>query len=366
MTRVDLAPRTRHGVDAQRLAQARESFFERSMELLAIATAEGYFVDISDSWERVLGYPRERILETPYLDFVHPDDIDATIEAMGALGRGEHVAGFRNRYFTADGDICWLEWNSVHDPAYDLTFGIARDVTIEQQLTESLQAANAELQARAEIGDQFIATASHELRTPLTSIVGFASTIRERWSDLDPEQVRSFVDVIADQGDRLLDIVDALLSMARLDAGKVTVSIEPVAVEPALVDAARLVEAHDVRIDVDGDPVVRTDRALFAQVLSNLVTNAVRYGAPPIELGARADGDGVAILVRDHGEGIPEEFRPFLFDKFAQAHRGLTDPVYGTGLGLSIVRGLVDSMGGTVRYEPADPGSSFIVWLPAA
>ncbi len=364
---MDIAPGTRQGVDPARLAKARESFFERSGDLLAIATSDGYFVEINDAWMRVLGFSRERILNTPYLDLVHPDDVSITVDAMQALDRGERVSGFRNRYLTADGGIRWFEWNSALDPAYDLVFGIARDVTNEQLLKESLHAANEELRARAELRDQFVSTASHELRTPVTSIVGFASTIRDRWDELDVSQVRAFVDIIADQGERLLVIVDALLSMARLDAGAVQVRGEPVAVAPAMASAGNLLDTSDVRISIDGDPVVQADPALLAQVLTNLVTNASRYGSAPIELTASTDGDErVVLAVRDHGDGVPAAFRPYLFDKFAQARRGLTEPVYGTGLGLSIARALVESMDGTLDYEPAEPGSRFIVRLPSA
>lgn len=361
------SPDHRGSVAPARLDIARESFFDRSLDLLALADRDGYLVDVNDAWTATLGWDKQELLARPYVEFVHPDDVDATIAATRSLAEGAPIIGFVNRYRHRNGTWVWLAWNSYMEREFDLVFGIARDVTHEHELEQSLRHANAELLSAAERRDQFVATASHELRTPVTSIAGFASTMRERWASFDETDLQRFVEIIDVQAGRLVRIVDDLLTMARLDAGGLPLRIEAVPVRPMLEEARLLANGVDMNVECAGDVVARVDPDLLAQVLANLVTNSIRYGRPPIRLAATSVGARVRIEVADHGEGVPQSFRDQLFEKFTQVPRNLSDPAYGTGLGLSIVRGIVEAMGGTVRYEEAPGGgAAFVVELDAA
>jgi PAS domain S-box-containing protein len=363
------APTSQSGrTDQARLAQARARFFEHSLDLVCLANPDAFFEDVNGSWTRTLGWSREQLLARPYVEFVHPDDVEATNEAAKALVDGETVVQFTNRYRHADGGWVWLEWAARLEPDLQLVFAIARDVTRERELKHSLSTALDELQARAELRDHFIATASHELRTPVTAIAGFSATMRDRWDDLDEPQLRRFVEIIDGQSTRLLRVVDGLLSMARIDAGVVRADLGPVDVCDALSEAAGLAGDVPVEVRCAADQFALADRGLLDQVLMNLVTNATHYGRPPIELQGEVDAEADVIRIRvvDHGDGVPEAFRPYLFDKFTQAQRVLTEPVHGTGLGLSITEALVHAMGGQIGYEPhCGGGACFIVDLPA-
>jgi PAS domain S-box-containing protein len=355
----------RSGFPADAVRRARAAFFDLSLDLCCIADLDGRFLDVNGSWELALGWTRAQLTARPYLEFVHPDDRQSTIDAQVDLRDGVRVIEFQNRYRHADGSWRWLSWRAIPDVDAGIVYAIARDVTDQRRLEQELRDANDEQRAAAELKDRFIATASHELRTPVTSIAGFSATIRDRWDDLEQSSVRSFVELIHEQSQRLLRVVDGLHAMARLDAGAVHAALVPVDAR-AVLDAAALV-ADDTVVDVhcDSDLSMLADRRLLDVVLHNLVTNAVQYGRAPLHLSACSLGDVVRIRVEDHGDGVPESFQPYLFDKLAQASRVLTDPVFGTGLGLSITEALVHLMRGRIHYEDRDGGGAcFVVDLP--
>jgi PAS domain S-box-containing protein len=237
---------------------------------------------------------------------------------------------------------------------------------LERSASE-LRQANEELRKADELKSHFVAIASHELRTPLTSILGFASTLLRFWSRLTDEQRRSQVAIVEEQAQRLSRLVDDLLTMSRIEAGVLETRTRNVHLASAV---ARFVEAFpdrapDIVLGVDDAVRVKADPDHLEQILVNYVSNALKYGEPPIRVEARGDGDWVAIRVRDEGQGVPPEFEARLFEEFAQApsaHGGS-----GTGLGLSIVRGLAVAQGGDAWYERNEPhGSCFAVRLPAA
>lgn len=353
--------------DPEELRQARESFFDRSLDLLCLASFDGWFVEVNAAWERILGWTADDLVSRPYVDFIHPEDIDATLCAATSLADGGDVIRFHNRYRHRDGSWRSLTWTAYADQERRLIYAVAHDVTEERRLQERLHGANEELRAVAEHKDQFVATASHELRTPITAIAGFASTLLRYWDGLADGERREFVSIIDQQSTRLARLVDDLLRMALLDVGAVSVELGDVPIEPVLSEAARLATGYELRISCDEQLAARADRDLLVQVFANLITNAVRYGAPPFDLVASRREDGIAVRVDDHGPGVPDEFRPHLFAKFAQARRTLTDPVHGTGLGLSICEALLEAMEGSVAYEPRDGGgASFVVTLPPA
>jgi signal transduction histidine kinase len=231
---------------------------------------------------------------------------------------------------------------------------------------ERLERLNEELQVASDLKSNFVAMASHELRTPLTAIEGFAGTLQHRWDDLDDADKRSFVEVIDAQAQRLGRLVGDLLTLSRIESGRL--QAQPAAVPVHDVVQRTVRELGDVEVAIDCPPEleVRTDPDHLQQVLLNFLSNARAYGAAPIALTAHEDDRWVEIVVSDHGPGVDPEFVPQLFDRFARApvaerHDGSS----GTGLGLSIVEGLAEANGGSVWYEPNEPtGARFGVRLP--
>lgn len=226
-----------------------------------------------------------------------------------------------------------------------------------------------QLQAATAVKDEFIAVTNHELRTPLTTILGYAQTLQTRWPELEDEQRLEFIGHIRRQGGRLRALVEDLLTLSSAQAGALELELTPVPVRRAVDEAIAQngLAASEVRNDCDPQIQVLASEDRLVQILTNLTSNALKYGAAPIEITARAAGGAVELRVCDAGAGVPETFVPRLFEKFSQASHGVSRTAEGTGLGLAIVQELAEAQGGTVWYEPNEPvGSRFCVRLAAA
>jgi signal transduction histidine kinase len=214
----------------------------------------------------------------------------------------------------------------------------------------------------------FVSMASHELQTPLTSVIGFAETLDQRWDAIDDAERRRFLRIIRDQGRRLSRLVTDLLVLSNLDAEIERPRDEIVdlsnALQLAIRDAAVAVDADSVsmsagvRVLAGEDDVVR--------VLVNLLSNAGKYGRPPITVQVATSSGWVTVRVIDQGDGITEADRAHVFDHFVRG-TDLPSHVEGSGLGLAISRALARAHGGELRYENVpEAGSCFALSLPAA
>lgn len=230
---------------------------------------------------------------------------------------------------------------------------------------EALRRANTALLEASRTKDMVISVASHELRTPLTAILGFTETLRERDDAVDAGSRASYLDIIASQGNRLLRLIDDLLTVGRIEAGRARPQGTPVLVVQAL---QVLTEQHSAEVEVHGprDAVALVDPDHLDQIVLNLLTNAQKYGAPPVWVEVEDDAEQVSVAVIDAGPGVPEQFVPNLFDRFTQASSGEARLGSGAGLGLAIVHGLAEANDGSVDYERAAGRSRFVVRLPMA
>jgi signal transduction histidine kinase len=213
-----------------------------------------------------------------------------------------------------------------------------------------------------ELRANFVAIASHELRTPATSVYGVLKTLFERDAQLNEGLRREMLRVGVEQGERLTRLLEELLDLSRLDARGVSVRPRPLVLASVLgeIVAQTLPAGTTVRVDVAEDLVVAADRLVLERVVSNLLGNAVRYGAEPITLTAEVGNAALRITVEDSGEGVAEEIRPSLFERFARTE---SDNV-GSGLGLSIARNYARAHGGDLVYEPDVGGARFILTIP--
>lgn len=243
--------------------------------------------------------------------------------------------------------------------------------TTSQQLelaNTTLQVTNQELQAVNQAMRDFVAVASHDLRSPLTAILGFAQALTELWTELDDTQKLDFIGSIQRQSTNLSRMIEDLLTVSQLEAGALDVHRDVVPLCEAMQDLTDIFPSRTAELTIAHalDFIVVVDRDQLRRILVNFVGNALKYGAPPIVVEASSHDGSVEIRVRDHGRGVPQDFRPRLFGKFARSDSAKASGITGTGLGLSIVRGLAQANGGDVWYEPNLPnGSVFGVRLPS-
>jgi two-component system, sensor histidine kinase and response regulator len=221
--------------------------------------------------------------------------------------------------------------------------------------------------------DEFIATVSHELRTPLTSITASLDLLGELADANLSEAGRELIGIAQANGQRLACLVNDILDIEKLEGGRVVFEMRRVGIASLLGRAVEvnrpMAERCGVRLRLASSSVhdVHADPDRLMQVVSNLLSNAVKFSPPGAEVVVTAAdrGDNVRVSVRDHGPGVPEDFRDRIFGKFAQADNSNTRQKTGTGLGLSIVKQIVQRLGGEVGFADAPGGGAvFFVELP--
>jgi len=235
---------------------------------------------------------------------------------------------------------------------------------------------NADISAGKEIErlkNEFIATVSHELRTPLTGIIGALSLIKEDSAQLSGESAM-FLDMAYENSERLASLINDFLNLEKIESGQMEFRIEPIEIAPFLEKAVNInaayAEKFDVRFELQRplpDAKVRADTDRLLQVMTNLMSNAVKFSPKGAAVGIAAElrNSSLRVSVRDRGPGVPPEFHSRIFGRFAQADSSDTRQKGGTGLGLSISKVIVEKMGGRIGFDSAPgQGATFYFDLP--
>jgi signal transduction histidine kinase len=255
--------------------------------------------------------------------------------------------------------------------AVSIAMDVTRRATIENEsrdAKERAEAARGEAEAAHREQSNFLASMSHEIRTPLTGIIGFADVLVE----VAEGDARTYAELIQKSGHRLLETLNSVLNLARLDADQVPIRVAAVDLAEEARDAVRLLrplaEQKDLSFNVEVESVnVATDPNLVHRVITNLVANAIKFtDEGSVSVHVTPEADGAVIDVVDTGRGMKPEFLPLLFEPFRREVDGHSRPD-GTGLGLTITRRLVHLLGGSISVESEfGQGSRFSVHLPAS
>jgi signal transduction histidine kinase len=243
------------------------------------------------------------------------------------------------------------------------------------RLVRNIGSRNERLSELDRMKDDFVASVSHELRTPLTSIRGYLELLREGEAGELTDEQHQFVSIVERNSDRLLRLVGDLLFVAQVEAGKIALEAGPTDVEELVrqaVDAARPAATEkgiEFDLDLDGLSELHADRARLAQVLDNLISNALKFTPPGGHVAVRTTqrADVVVIEVSDDGMGMSVEDQEQLFQRFFRTTSATEQAIQGTGLGLAIVKAIVEAHAGTISVESvAGEGTVFRVELPLA
>jgi PAS domain S-box-containing protein len=223
--------------------------------------------------------------------------------------------------------------------------------------------------------DEFVSTVSHELRTPLTSISGSLGLLAEHWAGELPKSAARLLAIAHTNSQRLVRLINDILDIEKLESSRVVFNLGKVdlrsLVEHAIEENRGFAEGYGVSVRLDATPAnseVNADPDRLAQVVTNLLSNAIKFSPPGGEVlvAVASNGTAIRISVRDHGSGVPDSFKPHVFEKFAQADGTTSRQQGGTGLGLSIVKQIVERLGGNVGFgDAAGGGTVFHVELPA-
>ena len=227
--------------------------------------------------------------------------------------------------------------------------------------------AREELRRLDEAKTNFIALASHELRTPAAVVYGIGATLHLRGHELSDEQIVELRRVLYDHSNRLRQLVDQLLDLSRLEANAIRIRPEPIQVRGHVEELVAsllpdLAAGIELMIPVELEAV--SDVAAFDRIVSNLITNAFRYGDPPVRIRAERHDRHFRLAVEDSGTGVDPEFVPELFERFTRSEE-TAGAAEGAGLGLSIAQSFARAQGGDLIYKPIEPtGARFELVLP--
>jgi PAS domain S-box-containing protein len=367
--------------------EAGNRFLGLSIDMFCTAGFDGFFKSVNPAFEKTLGFSVKELLEKPYLEFVHPDDRQATQIESGRLQNGDVTFALENRYLCKDESYKWILWNAVSLPEQELIYAVGRDITRrkkaereQQRFAARLETANGELALRnrkveraTTMKSKFLASMSHELRTPLNAIVGFSDLLADGTAGGMNSKQQRFVNHIKQGSTHLLQLINDILDLSKIEAGQLDLRCEDFSIQDALPEVLSIIRPLAMAKNIQVHQKIETERRVFAdrirfkQILYNLLSNAVKFTPQDghIEVACGEHGNDVRISVSDTGVGIREEDRALIFEEFRQIADANVEAQAGTGLGLAITKRLVEQQQGRIFVE-SDPGkgSRFTFTLP--
>jgi|GEM_PF-6022846 len=348
------------------LRQSEERFrdlFENASDLIQSVDLEGRFQYVNRAWLRALGYTMAEVEQLNFRDVVAPDHLPHCIEIFQRVLQGETIDNLETALLTKRGEQILVEGSTscyYRDGVAVATRGIFHNVTERREVDR--------------LKSDFIAMVSHELRTPLTSIFASLQLLAGGTLGELPPPVRQLVEIADKNSRRLVRLVEDIIDVERIESGHIpfrwqVVDLLPI-VEQALEANQAYAQQFGVTLRLDPRSVsapVRVDTDRLMQVLTNLLSNAVKFSPQggSVDIQLFDQGTTARVEIRDHGPGIPEEFRDKIFQRFVQVDSVHTRSKEGSGLGLSIARSIVQRLDGQIDFESqAGQGTVFYFEIP--
>jgi PAS domain S-box-containing protein len=376
------------------------SLVESNIDALMTTDPRGIITDVNKQTEALTGCTRDELIGAPFKNcFTDSGRAEAAISRV--LNEGK-VTNYELTARARDGTLTVVSYNATtfHDRDRRLqgVFAAARDVTELKRFEQTLQQKNVELEDSNRMKSEFLANMSHELRTPLNAIIGFSEVLKDGLMGEMTDQQRGFIGNIFGSGQHLLSLINDILDLSKVEAGKMTLELEPVQVSSLFVNSLTIIKekaaTRHVRLSVDAAEdlgSIQADARKVKQIVYNLLSNAVKFTegghvalrasrVPCAKVGQLSGSwtgrsfplsagsefaEFLEISVTDSGIGIAPEGLARLFTPFSQIDSGLARRFQGTGLGLAMVKLLAELHGGAVAAESSvGEGSRFTVWLP--
>ncbi|MSV30377.1 MAG: PAS domain S-box protein, partial [Bryobacterales bacterium] len=353
------------------------SLIENASDVITLVDRRGIILYESPAFHRVSGFEASEVTGRPVMEFIHPQDVPAVTQAMAhAIRTPSHNAPIEFRVRHKNGSWITLEatgTNLLHDPAVEAIVVNSRDITERKRALEmerDKEAAEAANKAKS----TFLANMSHELRTPLNAIIGYSEMLQEEAEDAGHAAYLPDLEKIHSAGAHLLELINAVLDISKVEAGKMDLYLETFAIPKVVNDVVAIIQplvkknGNTLRVNAPADlGSMHADVTKIRQSLFNLLSNACKFTEKGvISLDAVRDGEWIVFRVSDSGIGMTPEQMDKLFEAFAQADSSTTRRYGGTGLGLAISRRFCRMMGGDITVESeAGKGTAFTIRVPS-
>jgi two-component system, sensor histidine kinase len=367
--------------DLERTRDILQDILDRSLDVIVTTDQEGTFHTVSNASAQLWGYEPAELVGRSMQLLVHQEPPEDILSLKTAPSY--HIRSYENQYRHKDGRIVDMMWSASRSAENGLTVAIGRDITeaniIKRGLQKALEDADrlaVEAQAASKAKTEFLRTISHELRTPMNGVLGMAQLLRG--TSLDPRQAE-YARILTESGTLLLGILNDILDLTQIEAGNITVTLQPMAIRStvqAAVDTFRESARQkgltlEFETNIPEDARFMGDSLRIRQVIGNLVSNAIKFtsqGGVRVRLEIRPlDKDicDVCIKVLDTGIGIAPIHHEKIFDRFYQVDMSATRIYGGSGLGLAICRRLTELMIGTLTVDSGlGSGSAFTLTIP--
>lgn len=339
---------------------------------------QGKIIDINPAWLASLGYDREEVIGRLFSDFLHPDCHPLFSSSFPEFKKHGTLHDLQFKLIKKDGSCIYVSYEGcigrLDDGAFDRTYCTFKNITEERLAKKELIRAKEKAEESDRLKSAFLANMSHEIRTPMNGILGFANLLKESRLNVDAQQ--KYIDVIEKSGTRMLNIINDLISISKIEADQVELFLSEVNLTELFDYLFVFFKPETERKNItlvknkaenDNRVTFFTDKEKIYAVLINLIKNAIKYtNKGTIEFGYKKDKDSVLFYVKDTGIGIDKEKQQQIFDRFVQADTRINRPYEGAGLGLSITKAYVDLLKGKIWVQSEKGiGSAFFVEFPA-
>ncbi|MFZ6008706.1 MAG: PAS domain-containing sensor histidine kinase, partial [Bacteroidota bacterium] len=356
----------------QKVAEENYRVFNNPVNLNVIAGFDGYFKRVSPTWVENFGWSEQEFLSKPFIDFVHPDDVESTNQAASFISEGNNLTTFENRYRRKDGSYRWMLWSSASDVKNQLIYASAIDITdrkiSEEELIHSsknLESMALKLQERNRQLDEFAHIISHNLRSPVANIQALIGFLNDKSTLEDYRLIfEKLKKVSKNLGETMNDLMDTLKAKQSTEIERVEIRFKEVLDKVVQSLEGELINASaSVTFDFNKAATIVYPKSYIESIFQNLLTNSIKYKSPkrnPVIhfTAARVDGT-IELRVSDNGIGIDMER---FGDKLFGLHKTFHDHQEARGVGLFLIKTQVEAMGGSIVAESeVDKGTTFIV-----
>lgn len=335
-----------------------KKFFQMSLDFLCIAGTDGYFKAMNPTFTEKLGYTEQELLSKPFVDFIHPEDVEATILETHKLAKGYTTIGFENRYRKSNGDYIWLHWTCQPDTNTGELFAVAHDISELKNAKQELTKTNEQL-------DEFAYVISHDLKAPLRAISTLSEFLEEDLEgQLDGDSLEH-LKLLKSRVIRMDSLINGVLEYSRI--GRKEILKEEIDTSLMLRQLSEDLSTEDFKISIDSNiPNVFYPKVQLHQIFQNLISNAIKYHDKDhgtVKIHYCDQGEHHQFTVKDDGPGIENEYHEKIFTIFQTLQP--RDKVESTGIGLSIVKKIIHENDGKIWVESAlGKGSEFHFTVP--